>query len=91
MAFAVALVALLLLPAVPARAAAPAAWPGQSASFAGIPRADPACDKTWDGTTGSWFDPGRWAPSGVPTDTQRPCLPDGTYTVTLPPRPHPRA
>ena len=51
-----------------------------------MPRADPDCDKTWDGTTGSWFDSGKWSPSGVPTDAQRPCLPAGTYTVTLPPQ-----
>jgi hypothetical protein len=46
-------------------------------------RVDPACDKTWDGTTGDWSDGSKWSPAGAPSPSQRACLPGGAYTVTV--------
>jgi Calx-beta domain-containing protein/carboxypeptidase family protein len=48
-----------------------------------VARVDPVCDKTWDGTTGDWSDGSRWSPAGAPSPSQRACLPDGSYTVTV--------
>jgi hypothetical protein len=78
---AAALLASLLLCA-PAWSAAPPSW--HSLGPERLTRADPPCDKTWDGGNGDWNDGTKWGPNhnAIPVD-ERACLPDGSYTVTL--------
>ena len=47
--------------------------------------AGPVCTRSWaSAVDGSWADPARWSPAGVPTAADDMCITaSGTYTVTL--------